>query len=266
MQIIPNLPKNRYFFMCIYNMKSFINYYKQIKKYKYKKISKKLLDSIDIEWKLVIRNRNTRLLPVLLIIWLILVILIPTYSTLAHVMFLILSVSFYTIQSFNYKSTFYDGLLSRPFQYISFIKNSYITSIIFMSIIFFTVILIYAITKNYTHIFLTICLFIYGSGISIYIFIFLGMFDIKRIELNSSSFNNFSNFSFTKLRFTFLPIILILLPPPILVLSISDILYASMSIGLLGIGSLIFHTKWISFLANTLQRRKYIMLEEFRHS
>ena len=109
------------------------------------------------------------------------------------------------------------------------------------------------------------CMFVYGLGVVNYAHALTGMFLAMRMALNVSAFGvkkwgGPGKFS------ALLIVIVTWLPAGLLLFLIPDNGWGFLAIGAMGVTGLLCHTRWVAFLAATLRRRRYIMLERFRIS
>ncbi len=108
-------------------------------------------------------------------------------------------------------------------------------------------------------------MFVYGLGVVNYAHVFAGMFSAMRMALNVSAFA--AKKWAGRDRFSAVLIgIVTWLPAGLLLFLIPNNDWAFLAIGAMGVTGLLRHARWVAFLAATLRRRRYIMLERFRIS
>ena len=245
----------------------------------------RLFDLVSLDWKLLTRNRRTRFSPVLVAAF--------TLWGISHVLGMwsegpnadaavslykfagfILAVSavgiFYTEQIFSYRSAYYDGMRARPISEILTVKGvlrmSHAGTLLGFAVATPMVILSIRIGDMPPNILLwTGCMFVYGLGVVNYVHALAGMFRAMRMALNVNAFGAKKWGGPGKFS-VFLLVIATWLPAGLLLFLMPDHGWGFLAIGALGVTGLLCHTRWVAFLAATLRRRRYIMLERFRIS
>ncbi len=243
-----------------------------------------LRELLSVEWKLFRRNRRPRWM----LIFFGVVLLIGSGSVLSDpsdsyflVMYLmIVAVSF----SFplTCRSTFYDGLLSRPVSETRIAKNIVYTHHLSALLYFGTLMVLSGIVqRNPNVIFMTGSAFLYVLGICNYLLAFAAtsLEPSVRIELNMK----FSDIGYGEPYrevpvskdvignrwimpvFWLLTILSIGLVFSVYFFSrIHGIAFPAMAV--LGLVGLLFHAGWVRLIARSLEKRRYELLERFRGS
>ena len=245
----------------------------------------RLFDLVSCDWKLITRNRRTRFSPVLVAaftLWGISHVLgmwseglnaeaaVGPYK-LAGFILAVTSVGvFYTGQIFSYRSTYYDGMQVRPISEALTVHGilcmSHMGTLLGFAVTIPMVILSIRIGGIQPDMLLwTGCMFVYGLGVVNYAHALAGMFQAMRMALNVSAFGA-EKWSGPGKFSVLLIVIVTWLPAGLLLFLVPDNGWGFLAIGAMGVTGLLCHTRWIRFLAATLRRRRYIMLERFRIS
>ena len=242
----------------------------------------RLFDLVSLDWKLLTRNRRTRFSPFMVAAF--------TLWGMSHVWSeglnaddpvspykftgFILAVTsvgiFYTSQIFSYRSAYYDGMQARPISEIltvqGVLRMSHAGTLLGFAVAAPMVILSIRIRGVPPDMLLwTGCMFVYGLGVVNYANAFAGTFVAIRMDLNVSAFGA-KKWSGPGKFSAFLIVIVMWLPAGLLLFLAPDHDWAFLAIGAVGVTGLLCHTRWVAFLAATLRRRRYIMLERFRIS
>ncbi len=246
----------------------------------------RLFDLVSCDWKLITRNRRTRFSPVLVAaftLWGISYVFPGPWRDglntggavgFSEFMGFAMAVSavgiFYTGQIFSYRSTYYDGMQVRPLSEAltvqGILRMSHAGTLLGFAVTMPMVILSIRIGGIHPDMLLwTGCMFVYGLGVVNYAHALAGMFHTVRMALNVSAFG--AQKWGGRARFSVLLILIVMwLPAGLLLFLTPDNGWAFLAIGAMGVTGLLCHTRWVAFLAATLRRRRYIMLERFRIS
>ncbi len=245
----------------------------------------RLFDLVSLDWKLLTRNRRTRFSPVLVAaftLWGMSYVLgawteglnaegVVGPSKFAGFILAVASVGiFYTEQIFSYRSTYYDGMQARPLSEIltvqGVLRMSHVGTLLGFAVAAPMVILSIRLGGVRPDMLLwTGCMFVYGLGVVNYAHVFAGMLLAMRMALNVSAFGAKKWGGPGKFS-VFLLVIITWLPAGLLLFLMPDHGWGFLAIGAVGVTGLLCHTRWVAFLAATLRRRRYIMLERFRIS
>ena len=103
---------------------------------------------------------------------------------------------------------------------------------------------------------------LYGLGVAKYIVSFTWMFDARRVELNRYAI---SNTKFSKNAWmSGLLAVPIIFPAPLLIWLLPGIHWGGLAIGALGLAGLLLRSRWIAAITKNLEKRRYVLMEEFR--
>ena len=246
----------------------------------------RLFDLVSLDWKLLTRNRRTRFSPFMaaaFTLWGISYILAGPWRDglniggamgLGEFLGFAMAVSavglFYTGQIFSYRSAYYDGMQARPISETltlrGVLRMSHAGTLLGFAVAAPMAILSIRMGGVQPHMLLwTGCMFVYGLGVVNYANALAGMFQTMRMALNVGAFG--AKKWAGRDRFSSILIgIVTWLPAGLLLFLIPDNDWAFLSIGAVGVTGLLCHTRWVAFLAATLRRRRYVMLERFRIS
>lgn len=244
----------------------------------------RLFDLVYCDWKLLVRNRRTRFSPFMaggFTLWGMSYILagpgrdgLNTAGVMGFPEFLgfVMAVSavgvFYTGHIFSYRSAYYDGMQARPLS-----ETLTVRGVLRMS--HTGVLLGFAVAAPMGILSIRIggarpdmllwtgCMFVYGLGVVNYGQALAGMFQTVRIALNVNAFGAKKWGGRDRLSVILIGIVT-WLPAGLLFILIPDSGWAFAAIGAMGVTGLLCHARWVGFLAATLRRRRYIMLERFR--
>ena len=248
------------------------------------KISEKItnrsfMDStLSFEWKLIRRNKRTRtlfiIIPYMTFYGIYLVITFDAISDMSNIievlnlLFGLLITPFFTCMLFigsslNFRSSFYDGLMSRPLLVEIILNNIFYISNVIILGYFGIISLVFIIMQNFIILPLAIYLLLYSLGIK-YIIPYTWIFEARRIELNDNIFGNF-NFQFGQNWWiSALCGVSIIFLPPLLIAFLPGIHYGGMIMGTLGLAGFLLRFKWINLIAKNLEKNRYVLMEEFR--
>ncbi len=243
----------------------------------------RLFDLVSCDWKLLTRNRRTRFSPVMVAgftLWGMSYVLgawpdqlntggVVHIGTFVGFAMAVSAVGiFYTGHIFSYRSAYYDGMQVRPLSETltvqGVLRMSHAGTLLGFAVMTPMVILSIRIGGVRPDMLLwTGCMFVYGLGVVNYAHALAGMFQAMRMALNVNAFG--AKKWGGRDRFSVLLIgIVTWLPAGLLLFLVPDNGWAFLAIGAMGVTGLLCHTRWVAFLAATLRRRRYIMLERFR--
>ncbi len=225
---------------------------------------------LSFEWKLIRRNKRTRVIfisvPAFIYIG-----TNPIIFSLSHLSDAFLSFSFglaiigstmFTTMAFNFRSTFYDGMISRPGLIKVIIQHIFRISNAILIGIFVIMAIIVILVRDFHILPLIGYMLLYGLGVAKYIASFPWVFAATRLELNRSGFGetNFKKGGWISALFGFL----IIFPPPLLIWLLPGSHWGGLTIGALGLAGLLLRSRWVAAITKNLERKRYVLMEEFR--
>ena len=225
---------------------------------------------LSFEWKLIWRNKRTRVIFISVPAF-IYVGTNPITFSLSHLSDAFLSFSFglaiigstmFTTMAFNFRSTFYDGMMSRPGLIKVIIQHIFRVSNAILIGVFVIMVIIVIFVRDFRILPLIGYMLLYGLGVAKYIASFPWVFAATRLELNRSGFGetNFKKGGWISALFAFL----IIFPPPLLIWLLPGSHWGSMVVGALGLAGLLFRSRWVDALTKNLEKKRYVLMEEFR--
>ncbi len=225
---------------------------------------------LSFEWKLIWRNKRTRVIFISVLAF-IYVGTNPITFSLSHLSDAFLSFSFgfviigstmFTTMAFNFRSTFYDGMMSRPGLIKVIIQHIFRISNAILIGVFVIMVIIVIFVRDFRILPLIGYMLLYGPGVAKYIASFPWVFAATRLELNRSGFGetNFKKGGWISALFAFL----IIFPPPLLIWLLPGSHWGSMVIGALGLAGLLLRSRWVDALTKNLEKKRYVLMEEFR--
>jgi hypothetical protein len=229
-----------------------------------------------IEIKLIYRNKRMRFLPINLITQIIIGLFCIAYSikklfifiTIVGCLYVIGAFSLvYSLHSFRFRSSFYDGLITRPLKTKDILK----TLILFVhlgSLVTFGILLtfLYFLIPDKDVIAFILYILPFAMGVMNYSYFFGGTYDIVRFEPNKDAFSfdgAFSTQPFKNIALTSMIHLLIPLVPYMLTGRLINF-WLYLFIAAPGFIGLSFHRIWINRIENSLENRKYLISESFR--
>ncbi len=233
---------------------------------------------LSFEWKLIRRNKRVRAMLILIpymAFYGIYVIFTSEFISdtsnileLLYLLFGLICAPFFACMLFignglNFRSVFYDGLISRPL-----LKNTILNTVFYISNIillgyFGFIAVVFFIMQDFAMLPLAGYLLLYGIGIK-YIIPCIWVFEARRLELHGNVFGNV-NFQFGRnwwisvlciVSITFIPTLLIGLLP--------GIHWGGMATGALGLAGFLLRSRWIDAITKNLDKKRYVLMEEFR--
>ena len=232
---------------------------------------------LSFEWKLIRRNKRPRALLILMpfMVFYGINAIISSYvmsdiSDILKVLYLSfgLITPFFVCMLFigsalNFRSVFYDGLISRPL-----LKDTILNTVLYISNIillgyFGIIAVVFLVMQDFAMLPLVGYMFLFSTGVK-YIIPYTWVFEARRIELNGNVFGNV-NFQFGQnwwisalcaASIFFLPSLLIGLLP--------GIHWGGMAIGALGLAGFLLRSRWIDAITKNLDKKRYVLMEEFR--
>ena len=233
---------------------------------------------LSFEWKLIRRNKRTRalliLIPYTVFYGIYVVITFDVMSDISNIievlnlLFGLLITPFFACMLFiasalNFRSVFYDGLISRPL-----LKDTILNTVLYISNIillgYFSIIaIVFLVMQDFVMLPLTVYLLLYSMGVK-YIIPYTWVFEARRIELNDNVFGNV-NFQFGQNWWiSALYGVSIMFLPPLLIVLLPGIYYGGMVVGALGLAGLLLRSRWIDAITKNLEKKRYVLMEEFR--
>ena len=243
----------------------------------------RLFDLVSCDWKLLTRNRRTRFSPFMaggFTLWGMSYVLgawpdqlntggVVHIGTFVGFAMAISAVGiFYTGQIFSYRSAYYDGMQARPISETltlrGVLRMSHTGTLLGFAVAMPMVILSIRLGDLHPDMLLWAgCMFVYGLGVVNYAHALTGMLQAMRVALNVNAFGA-KKWGGRDRFFVFLIGIVIWLPAGLLLFLMPGHDWAFLAIGAVGVTGLLCHSRWVAFLAATLRRRRYVMLERFR--
>ncbi len=165
--------------------------------------------------------------------------------------------------TFNFRSTFYDGLISRPVSTHSIMKVSFYIADIALLGAFGLLAVIFVILQKFWVLFFIGCVFLYSLGLK-YIIPYSWVLEAKRLELNGQVFGVVAaqwNKNWWVSAVWSLPAIL---TPMLLVLLLPGRYLGGVAIVVLGLVGILWRRKWLDGAVKRLEEKRYLVMEEFR--
>ncbi len=225
---------------------------------------------LSFEWKLIWRNKRTRVIFISVPAFIYIGInpIIFSESNLSDALLLlgfglvIVGSTMFTTMVFNFRSTFYDGMMARPGLIKVIIQHIFRVSNAILIGIFVIMAIIIILARDFGILPLIGYMLLYGLGVAKYIASFTWVFAATRLELNRSGFGetNFKKGGWMSALFSFL----IIFPPPLLIWLLPGSHWGSLTIGALGLAGLLFHSRWVDTLTKNMEKKRYVLMEEFR--
>ena len=196
---------------------------------------------LSFEWKLILRNKVPRIIFIQVPLFIFIGVNPIVFSS--HPPDALLSLNFaiviigstmFTISAFNFRSTFYDGMMSRPGLINVVIRHIFRISNVILIVAFVITAIIVIIVRDFYILPLTGYMLLYGLGVAKYIASFTWMFDARRVELNRYGFGetNFKQGGWI----SGLLAVSIIFPAPLLIWLLPGNQWGAMAIGALGFG------------------------------
>ena len=175
---------------------------------------------------------------------------------------LIIGSIIFTMTALNFRSTFYDGIISRPISINSIICPILHISNIILIVSFVITAIIIILVRDFRILPLTGYMLLYGLGVAKYIISFTWVFEARRLELNQYGFGetNFKKSWWISVLYT----VLFLFPPPLLIWVLPGSQWGGLAIGALGLAGLLLRSRWIDAITKNLEKKRYVLMEEFR--
>ena len=245
-----------------------------------------LRELLSVEWKLFRRNRRPRwtlmffgVISIFFGVVILLAALLTDVTIELDITFLawLMSVTvIFTTAGMGLRSSFYDGLVSRPVSQVTIVHNMVLTFHIFMSCFF--VLPILGFLTNFfqgrsNDFFMTASMFLYILGIINYLMVFLSVLEPTCLELNVKLSkrnvrspivkDEFKNWPLTGIVVLLLILAVVV---PLLFLGFFPGTHGAVSpaMAVLGLAGLLFHAGWVRLIARSLEKRRYELLERFR--
>ena len=251
-----------------------------------REVSELLRELLSVEWKLLRRSRRTRwmlvffgVISVFFGVASLLAAIFTDITTNFFINFLVYFLSatiIFSAMGVSLRSSFYDGLMSKPVSQIMIVHNIVLTFHIFVSCFFvlpMLAVLIDFFQRESNNIFMITSMFLYVLGIVNYLIIFLSALEPNRIELNAKSSEMSARSpvvkdEFKNSRLTGMIVLLLILSVgmPMLLPALFPATHGVVfpAIGVLGLAGLLFHAGWVRLITRSLEKRRYELLERFR--
>ncbi len=169
----------------------------------------------------------------------------------------------FMMAAFNFRSTFYDGLMSRPVSIYSITKIAfYITNISLLGS-FGLLAIILVVMQQFWALFFLGCMFLYSLALK-YVVPYTWILDLGRLELNGQVFGVVAARWSKNSWVSGIWILPGMLTPVLCILFLPGRFLGGMAIALLGLAGLLWRRKWIDGVVKRLERRRYLIMEEFR--
>ena len=161
----------------------------------------------------------------------------------------------------SWESGYFDSLLTKNIPATTYMRANYYLLFAFNAASFIlTTPYFFFGTKI---IFLHLSAFLYNSGVNIFLFLFFGSFNTKRVDLNARSSFNYQGTTYK----SFLIVLPILFLPMLVMFAFSAIGYVNgglVVLGLLGLLGIIFREPLLKLCTNQFVKRKYAIAQGFR--
>ncbi len=165
--------------------------------------------------------------------------------------------------SLNFRSVFYDGLMSRPVSTSSMLITVFYMSNMMLFGSFGIIAIVFLIMQDFATFPLVGYMLLYSMGVMKYIIPYTWIFEARRFELHGNVFGNV-NFKFGKNWWVGLFTVLATLPPPLLIWLLPGIHWGGLATGALGLAGLLLRSRWIDAITKNLENKRYVLMEEFR--
>ena len=162
---------------------------------------------------------------------------------------------------FSWESSYFDSILTKNIPIKTYMHANYYLLVSFNIISF-------VLTTPYFFfgpkiIYLHLAAFLFNTGVNIFLLLFFGSFNIKRVDLNARSSFNYQGTTYK----SFLIVLPMMFLPMIIVGVISS--FASVNVALIGVAlmgllGIIFREPLLKLSVNQFNKRKYLMAEGFR--
>ena len=162
---------------------------------------------------------------------------------------------------FSWESSYFDSILTKNIPVKTYLNANYYLLVSFniISFVLTTPYFFFGTKIIYLH----LAAFLFNTGVNIFLLLFFGSFNIKRVDLNARSSFNYQGTTYK----SFLIVMPIMFLPMIIVGVISA--FASINVALavlavMGLTGIIFREPLLKLCVNQFNKRKYLMAEGFR--
>ncbi len=224
---------------------------------------------LSFEWKLIRRNKRPRVIFIQVPLFIFIGINPIIFSSHLSDAFLsfnfgivIIGATMFTMMAFNFRSTFYDGMMARPGLLNVVVRHIFRISNAILVTAFVITAIIVILVRDFRFLPLIGYMLLYGLGIVKYIASFTWLFDATRVELNRYGISN-TNFSKNGWISGLLAVSVMFLPP-LLIWLLPGSHWGGMVIGALGLAGLLLRSRWIAAITKNLEKKRYVLMEEFR--
>ena len=162
---------------------------------------------------------------------------------------------------FSWESSYFDSILTKNIPVKTYMNANYYLLVSFnvISFVLTTPYFFFGTKIIYLH----LAAFLFNTGVNIFLLMFFGTFNIKRVDLNARSSFNYQGTTYK----SFLIVMPVMFLPMILVGVVSA--FASINVALavlavLGLLGIIFREPLLKLCVNQFNKRKYLMAEGFR--
>jgi len=233
---------------------------------------------LSFEWKLIRRNKIPRALIFPLLYFVFIgsnLIFDSSYnmsgqtsgsistSTLLGLLMPIPACMWFITWTLNFRSVFYDGLASRPVSIDSILSVAFYLSNIILLVSCSILAIIFFVLQNFSMLPFVGYMLLYGMGIK-YIVPGIWVFEARRLELNGNVFGAVAGQYHKNWWISALYMSPVMLLPLLLVWLLPGIHWGGMVVGALGLAGLLLRSRWIDAITKNLERKRYVLMEEFR--
>ena len=231
---------------------------------------------LSFEWKLIWRNKRPRALVFSLLYFVFMgayLIFDSSYylsgqtsggiSTFLGLLMPILACMLLITGTLNFRSVFYDGLASRPVSIDSILSVAFYLANIILLMFCGAFAIIFFVLQNFSMLPFAGYTLLYGMGMK-YIVPRIWVFEARRLELNGNVFDAVASQYHKNWWISALYVTPAWLLPLLLVWLLPGIHWAGLAIGALGLAALLLRSRWIAAITKNLERKRYVLMEEFR--
>ena len=229
---------------------------------------------LAFEWKLIWRNKRPKMLMFLSAYfiafgsWFVVTTSdfsegVPKLVVVVGLMMPMIGCLQFFLAAFNFKSIFYDGLMSRPVSPRSMVNVSFYMANIALLGCFGLLAVIFVATQKFWMLFFVGCMFLYGLGLK-YLVPWIWSIDAKRIDLNGQVFGVVAAQWDRNSWIGALYLLPAMALPALLVLLLPGRFSGGVAIAALGLAALLWRRWWIDGAVKRLHEKRYMVMEEFR--
>ena len=175
----------------------------------------------------------------------------------------ILACMWFITWTLNFRSVFYDGLVSRPVSIDSILSVTFYLANIILLVSCSVIAIIFFVLQNFSMMPFVGYMLLYGMGMK-YIVPRIWVFEARRLELNGNVFGAVASQYHKNWWISALYMTPVMLLPPLLVSLLPGIHWGGIAIGALGLAGLLLRSRWIAAITKNLEKKRYVLMEEFR--